>query len=379
MQEIARVGVRHRVALALVGTLVLVLMALLPFAVVSALWNVVGVPYDRVYSLTPAASSPTPSHSRLHVELIALDPAQRQVTLRVAGHHTCPPGCTWQDQVVFFSLRTDAPDAEGLPPSAAITLPSGTGELTQTIQLPVYGEPIRYPFDSYELWLGAVLQRVQPDGTVQTLTPGEAQGHLFLTVQNRLSLLFLQGPDESTTPQLVTVGDSPYEYLYTGRLVLRRPVWLPVLAVMLILLISAAAGYAVFLRPLHDLAIGAGSLVLGVWGIRSVLLPNNISYTTAVDLALSVVLLFLLGGTSARALLMLWDRNRLPLPRWARRTSAAREPASAQSPNGTGPPVGPPGGRSIRKRRGRRSAARRTRRSASWPSSHCAARPDRDT
>ena len=145
------------------------------------------------------------------------------------------------------------------------------------------------------------------------------------------------------------------------------------------MLISAGAGYAVFLRPLHDLAIGAGSLVLGVWGIRTVLLPNNISYTTAVDLALSVVLLFLLGGTSARALLMLWDRNRLPLPPWARRTSAAREPATAQSPNGTGPPVGPPGGRSIREPGGRRSATRRTRRSASRPSSHCAARPDRDT
>jgi hypothetical protein len=333
-QEVERVALRHRVALALVGMLVISLLALLPLALISVLGNVGGLPYDRVYSLTAVDSPPAPSHSRLHLEVIALDPWLQLVTLRVAGHHTCPPGCSWQDQIVFFSLRTDSPAAEGLPPSATVTLPASAGQVTQTIQLPVRGEAIRYPFDSYELQLGLSLQRVQPDGTVQTLSAVEAQGHLFLTVQNRVPLLSLDGPG-SRAPQRIRAEGAPDDYLEVARLTLHRPVWLPVLAVMLILLISAATAYALFLRPWVELVVGAGGLVLGVLGIRAVLLPSNITYTTAVDLSLSVVLLCLLGGISIRALLVLWDRNRLPRPRWVRADSGGARSETVKSPNGT--------------------------------------------
>jgi hypothetical protein len=45
-----------------------------------------------------------------------------------------------------------------------------------------------------------------------------------------------------------------------------------------------------------------GSLVLGVWGIRSILVPGGPPYVTAVDLALSLVILLLLGGIILRGL-----------------------------------------------------------------------------
>lgn len=325
MQDVDRVAFRHRVSLALVGTLVLVVLALLPLALVSVFWYVIGEPYERVYALTPPDTVPAESHSRVHMELIALDASQQIATLRLAGHHVCPPGCTWQDQIVLFSLRTDSPAAEGLPPSATIVLPTTSAHVTQTIQLPVSGQAIRYPFDSYDLWVGVVLQRVQPDGTIQELSPAEAQGHLFLTAQNRISLLAVTGLGRSR-PQRIATEALPDSYLDAARFSLHRPIWLPVLTVMLILLISAAAAYAVFLRPLSDLAMSAASLVVGIWGIRAVLIPSSITFTTAVDLSLSVILLFVLGAISVRTLLAVWQRNRLPLPSWARRAAAhARE------------------------------------------------------
>jgi hypothetical protein len=73
-----------------------------------------------------------------------------------------------------------------------------------------------------------------------------------------------------------------------------------VLAVLLVLLIASAAAYSVFLRPLHDLVLNSGALVLGVWGIRSILTPANLYYLTAIDLALSIVIIFTLGAITVR-------------------------------------------------------------------------------
>src|SRR5262249_55786541 len=116
MQEIERVALRHRLALALVGVLVLVLIALLPLAVVSAFWNVIGAAYNGG-PLSPTDIPAAPTHTRLHLELITLDPWQQMASARVSGHHVCVPECTWADRVVFFALRPDNPTAESLPPS----------------------------------------------------------------------------------------------------------------------------------------------------------------------------------------------------------------------------------------------------------------------
>jgi hypothetical protein len=338
VQEVARVALRHRVALTVVGTVVLILAALLPIAVASAAFHLVGQPYSQVYSLTAPIGPPAASHTRLHAEIVALDPWSQQLTLRVSGHHACPLGCDWQDQVVFFSLHVDAPaealDALGLPPSASVTLPASTVQVTQTITLPVSGNPTRYPFDAYDLRLGVALQHVRSDGTVQVLTPAEADGHLFLTIRDRLPLLLLGGP-VGLDPRSVRVEQPAYEYLSVSQLTLHRPLWLPVLTIILVLLIAAAAGYAVFMQRMHDLVIGAGGLVLGVWGVRTILVPGGITYTTAVELSLAVVLLFLLGGISVRVLLIVWERNQLPRPRGSRAHSTVPEREPRANPNGS--------------------------------------------
>ena len=54
-----------------------------------------------------------------------------------------------------------------------------------------------------------------------------------------------------------------------------RPLYLRIVTVLLVVLIGAASAYAVFLRPLSELIINAGALVLGVWGIRAVLLGTE--------------------------------------------------------------------------------------------------------
>ena len=88
---------------------------------------------------------------------------------------------------------------------------------------------------------------------------------------------------------------------------------------LLVLLIASAAAYSVFLRPLHDLVLNSGALVLGVWRIRSILTPQNLFSLTAVDLALSTVIIFTLGAMTVRALLYVHDEADLTLFRRVRR------------------------------------------------------------
>ena len=83
---------------------------------------------------------------------------------------------------------------------------------------------------------------------------------------------------------------------------------------LLVLLVTAAAAYAVFLRPFQDLVINAGGLILGIWGIRSILTPSSVQYVTAVDLSLAVVILFLLGAITLRAMVFLYQRSGLQVP-----------------------------------------------------------------
>jgi hypothetical protein len=133
-------------------------------------------------------------------------------------------------------------------------------------------------------------------------------------------------------PATVQTPGVPFDYLSVETMVFHRPLLLPVLTVMLLLLIAAAAAYAVFLRPWLDLVVSSGTLVLGIWGIRAVMLASNITYTTIVDLSLALVLLFLLGGITIRVLLALCERNRLHLrsPWRVRPASQAAQPRTGQ-------------------------------------------------
>ena len=110
----------------------------------------------------------------------------------------------------------------------------------------------------------------------------------------------------------IRAADDPFEYVEAFELHFERPRYLRVLAVLLVLLIAAAA-YSVFLRPLHDLVLNSGALVIGVWGIRSILTPQNLFYLTAVDLALSTVIIFTLGAIMVRALLYIHDEADMTL------------------------------------------------------------------
>jgi hypothetical protein len=221
---VASSGRRHwhyRTGFLVTVLLLLFTSALLPLTVASIVSNILGPPQSQrfVVSTVPHRAL-SPTHTDLAIDLVELNEVAQLVTLRVTGYHICETPCGWSDRVRFYSLILEG-EAEGLPPSASMTLPPSLDAVTQTVQLPLQGLPLRYPFDDYVLQLGLVLDRVLPDGTAQALPAADAPSHLFVTVQERLAQHTMDAPTP-VDPQQLQGGIEHPQYVYLTKLDVHR-------------------------------------------------------------------------------------------------------------------------------------------------------------
>jgi hypothetical protein len=315
-----------RVALILIAAILIGMVIVLPMGFGSVVDEIVEPAESAVYTL-PIASDvpPAETSARLHLSLVDLDEARLLATIRVSGHLACQGACGFADRVVLFSMGTNEALTAGMPPSAAVNLSTTDRVVTDSITLPLRGNPSRYPFDVYTMVLAIGMSRVFPDGTVQPLSREEIGGHLFVTIQEQLPRENMDDPTP-VDPQSVADADDIMQYAVVERLEFERPVHAKIIAILLVVLIAAAAAYAVFMRPLHDLVINSGALVLGVWGIRSILTPGT-AYRTVVDMALSAVILFLLGAITFRALQFCYSKGELNLFRRPKPVSGTEPPS----------------------------------------------------
>lgn len=338
-QRVRRTG--PNTAWSVVVLLLLFILVLLPFAV-SSVFADISEQSAPIYVVIPPNPGDQQVHSDLHVQMVALNEWEGTASLRVSAHHTCDRACPWGDRYLFVSTFGDtAADETGRPSSEVVSLPATTRDAVQVIKLPIYGDPIRYPFDSYRLGMGIIVERVLSDGTVQTLSPAEARGYISLSLQARIPRAKMDRP-VSLDPAGVQNDADIEQYATVELLTIERPVYLKVLTVLLVLLVTAAAAYAVFMRPLDQLIINSGALVLGVWGVRSILLGTAVPGFSAVDLALAVVILFLLVTITVRTLWLLEESTSLRLVRRIRPKKA--EPPPLPPPPLTPTPDYVPGG-----------------------------------
>lgn len=314
-----RIRTGYRIAFLLTATLVLAIVVTLPFSVASIVDALLGPSHGAV---TPVVTAPPEGnageHSRTHLAFVSLDEVSLSLTLRISGHYICRSACDSQHRLVIASVAADDADAEGMPPSATVTLPAPNEAFSQTFTLPVRGRPIHYPFDRFDLLLGMALEIVHPDGRVEMVPAAEARRRVRLTVQELLPRQTMS-PITEVDPATIRSEGDPLPYFEAFSVYFERPRHLRVLAVLLVVLIAAAAAYSVLLRPVEELFVNSGAMVLGVWGIRAILVPANLYFLTAIDLALSIVIIFLLGALTFRALVFVHDRGDLNVLPRARR------------------------------------------------------------
>lgn len=331
------------VAIAALAALLAGLVVVLPTGVRDILSDV-REQSPRVYKLTPASVAEQPTRSRLHIAILNVDQWGGTVTIRVGGTHVCDTPCPWQDQFLFVAAQRSQFGIEGLPAFATVTLPPTATEVTQEITLPINGYPLRYPFDTYELELGVIMQRIPADGVAVSLTNAEAQGHLFMSMASHVPALDMNAP-VAIDPTTVDIPNSPYEYTNLQLMTFGRPSYQQALAVLLLLLIAVATVYSVFTRSVTELVTGIGSFVLTIWGVRSIIVGFTTPGITGVDLALSVVILFFLVAIVLRLLHHLVSHvapHVLHRHRHRHRAAAGAATSSAMSPAVAQPPPANP-------------------------------------
>ena len=258
------------------------------------------------------------SESYFNIGAIDIDEDLGSITLAISGHRICPDNGCATLTFTLVSLEDDADVRRALPPSAPMTLTPDQEIFSQTVQLPVRGQPSQYPFDDYLLWL-ALAGTVAENGEKIHLTSELLAERAIITTQNQLRD-YLMSPPAQIDPARVTARTDPQEFVGVQALRFERPVHQGILAVLLILLIAVSAIMAVAMRNMTDLIVGIGSLILGVWGVRSVLVPSSLPVVTSIDLALSVIILFVLLGLSVRAAVHFRKQSELPPVTWRRRS-----------------------------------------------------------
>lgn len=307
---------RYTVAFAVVAVFLLFVLVLLPFAVASVVEDIADPQSHRVFDLTPDGPRP-PSRTHLNLDVVSVDEWAGTVTLRVTGQHICANPCAWTAmRVSLVSVPEQYAQGQGLPPAVEVLFPAERAQpVNQTVTLPVNGEPVRYPFDRYGFTLGFLVGYVYPAGAAPPPGPPDqpAGQPLFASLRSTAPRMTVSAP-AAVGPAELAARDVQLGFTAAVRMTFSRPVYLQVLTVLLVLLVTAAAAYAVFLRPLQELVVNSGALVLGVWGIRAVLLGAAVPGLTAVDLALSVVILFLLLALTARTALYLSARGGVRIP-----------------------------------------------------------------
>lgn len=325
---IAESGIWYRIALVISLALAIAGIVMLPFVAHSMYVALTTERSTTHYDLStgepldPDLVDPG-GNQYLNLSVISIDPATGALSLAISGNRSCPGECGAM-RLSFLSLDRDASQRRGLSPFATVVLGANETIFSQTVTLPIRGTPVRYPFDRYEIWLGLG----EPESRAAT-TSGESNeetlpmppaGDFQATIQNQIPQLVML-PPKAEAPAEVQAQTGPFTINSVLHLTFRRPEYQMALSVMLILLVASSSALTVLTQPLSTLILGVGGLIIAIWGVRAVLAPQSFPLVTAVDLALSGVILLLLVGLSARVALSLLSRherfvwlNRFPGP-----------------------------------------------------------------
>jgi hypothetical protein len=281
-----------------VAVLLVVIAVLLPLATLSVLDDVRhSTPTNYRLDRTEATSD---VRGELHLQVIGINEWESTATVRVSATQTCGRTCPWGDRYLFAA---DLDDGGARASSQVIELKSTSRDVVTMLRLPIAGDPIRYPFDSYRLAFGIEVAHVAENGDVTKLTREEAERYVDVSLQGRIPRTTMSAPQELEGELLSAREDD--ELVVSATLDFDRPLYLKALTLLLVLLVAAAAAFAVFMRPLDQLVINSGGLVLGVWGVRSILLGSGVPGLTIVDITLVIVILFLLAAIAVRTLWLL--------------------------------------------------------------------------
>jgi hypothetical protein len=322
-------GLHRRYLLSFILTLIVVVLVLgmLPSTAISMVQELRTQAEGQLFDMftgehVPLNGTMEPHTTFINVTVTNIDEASMMASLTLSGHRECPVACP-ETTATFYSIGNDAARRRGQPPSASVTVPADEGNYTYQVELPIRGKPQRYPFDDYTLLLGVVVENTFPGGITMPVTRAEVASHLVsFTLEDLVTRLDMV-PPQTVDPAAVRSPNDPTDFMLVDALQWQRPRYLRILTVLLVLLISASGIFALGLRSLHELVLGIGGIILGIWGVRSVVVQSPLPDVTLIDLVLGFVMLILMLALAVRAARYFYLRSGLVQWRATRRARGA--------------------------------------------------------
>jgi len=298
---------RGRTALDRVGFGLLVLAVVtavlaMPFAVASMAGSLKHpVAADAFHLSVPAANQR--STTAVNLRLVGIDEPSQTVTVAVTGDRTCSANCGSGEDLQLFSLRSDPRGSDGAPPSQDVAVPA-SGEFDSSVTLPIEGSLGSYPFDHYQMLVGVGVADKTASGQVVPVPARSARDQLDVSFDEQLPRFDVATPrDVKGTYRFVGA-----QMALATTVDLTRPFYLQTLIVLIIAFIAIAGLYGVITREFKEVIGTVGVVVLGMWGVRTLLVGGYPPDSTAVDLILTFLILVLLMVVMVRGLLLMWQR-----------------------------------------------------------------------
>ena len=274
----------------------------LPFAVASMAGSLRHpLEADAFHLAVPAAGQS--ATTALNIRLVAIDEANQKVTVEATGDRRCSSACGGGQVLELFSLRADPRGSDGAPPSQDVDIPAA-GDFDSSVDLPVTGGLGAYPFDHYHVLLGMALADRTSTGQVVPVSSRAARDQLDVSLDEKLTRIDVAPPRDVTSRYRVAGA----QVALAATVDLSRPLYLQALTVLIIVFIAIAGIYSVVTRAFKEVIGTVGVVVLGVWGVRTLLVGGYPPDSTAVDLVLIFLILVLLMILMIRGLALMHAR-----------------------------------------------------------------------
>jgi hypothetical protein len=279
----------------------------MPFAVASMAGSLKHPVAAVAFHLSVPAANQR-STTAVNLRLVGIDEPHQSVTMAVTGDRACAANCGGGEVLKLFSLRADPRGSDGAPPSQDVAVPA-SGEFDSSVTLPIEGSLGAYPFDHYQMLMGVGLADKTASGQVVPVPARSARDQLDVSFDEQLPRYDVATPRDLTGTYRFVGG----QVALTSMVDLTRPLYLQALTVLIIVFIAIAGLYGVITREFKEVIGTVGVVVLGMWGVRTLLVGGYPPDSTAVDLILTFMILVLLMVVMVRGLLLMWRRtgNRL--------------------------------------------------------------------
>lgn len=287
-------------------------IVLIPFAAISVLHKLQQPVEGRAYPLV-RANGLLGDSTELNIAATGLDESAQTVTLRVTGFRNCGYfGCAEPERVQIYSVDAAAKGALGTPPSATVDLPQDSSDIDQDVTLPIRGNLVDYPFDRYHLLLGVSFAHLTAKGVAVPFSLRAAEAGFAYTLDDGLARATM-APPKLLDPRRYDSRGVTYESV--AAVSFSRPAYLQIMTLDLTLLIVIAAIYGVVFRPFTQIIPTVGGIVLGVWGVRSLVVGGYPPDSTGVDLVLEAAIFLVLLVVGIRSVMFMWPRTHFARPR----------------------------------------------------------------